>query len=138
MMHSNPQSNPLTLPDTAQKEHGQNGVNASQETPKEVALPAIPTPTTAEAKAPSAEPPAPEAKAETKIEEATDKKGKKEKDKGTKMVYSDNQISPEEKMAKLPRYAFVPNGKRETVLGAVGPAVAGVFTGSDDVLDRTG
>ena len=140
MMHSNQQSNPPTLPDATQKEHGQNVVNTSQELPKEVPLPAIPAPTTAEAKAPSAEPPAPEPKVETKTEEATDKKGKKEKekDKGTKMVYSDNQISPEEKMAKLPRYAFVPYRKGETALGAVGPAVAGAFTGSDNVLDRTG
>lgn len=38
---------------------------------------------------------------------AEDKKSKKDKDKG-KLVYSDNDISPEEKMAKLPRYAFVP------------------------------
>ena len=38
---------------------------------------------------------------------AEDKKSKKDKDKG-KLIYSDNDISPEEKMAKLPRYAFVP------------------------------
>ena len=38
--------------------------------------------------------------------EATEKKGKKEKDKNSKMVYSDNEISPEEKMAQLSRYAF--------------------------------
>lgn len=40
---------------------------------------------------------------------AEEKKGKKEKDKG-KLVYSDNDISPEEWMARLPRYAFVPSG----------------------------
>ena len=38
---------------------------------------------------------------------AEEKKGKKDKDKG-KLVYSDNDVSPEEKMAQLPRYAFVP------------------------------
>jgi hypothetical protein len=43
--------------------------------------------------------------------EATEKKPKKEKDKNMRMVYSDNEISPEEKMARLPRYAFVPDGK---------------------------
>ena len=37
------------------------------------------------------------------------KSAKKEKDKNTKLIYSDNEISPEEKMAQLPRYAFVPN-----------------------------
>ncbi|KAL9593546.1 MAG: hypothetical protein Q9219_007503 [cf. Caloplaca sp. 3 TL-2023] len=40
-----------------------------------------------------------------------EKKGKKEKDKNMKLVYSDNEVSPEEKMAQLPRYAFAPKGK---------------------------
>ena len=44
--------------------------------------------------------------------EAPEKKSKKE----MKMVYDDNEISPEEKMALLPRYAFVPEGKTETAL----------------------
>ncbi|KAB5549498.1 hypothetical protein GE09DRAFT_1126686 [Coniochaeta sp. 2T2.1] len=39
---------------------------------------------------------------------ATDKKGKKDKDKNSRMVYADTEVSPEEKMALLPRYAFVP------------------------------
>ena len=60
--------------------------------------------------------------------EAVEKKAKKEKDKNMKMVYSDNEVSPEEKMAKMPRYAFVPDGKDETVLvdATQAPAVAGV------------
>ena len=37
------------------------------------------------------------------------KAAKKDKDKSTKLIYSDNDISPEEKMAQLPRYAFVPS-----------------------------
>ena len=37
------------------------------------------------------------------------KVAKKDKDKATKLIYSDNEISPEEKMAQLPRYAFVPS-----------------------------
>ena len=36
---------------------------------------------------------------------------KKAKDKSMKLVYSDNEMSPEEKMAQLPRYAFTPEGK---------------------------
>lgn len=36
-------------------------------------------------------------------------KKEKEKEKEIKLVYSDNETSPEEKMAKLSRYAFVPN-----------------------------
>lgn len=35
---------------------------------------------------------------------AGDKKAKK----GQRMVYSDDNVSPEEQMAQLPRYAFVP------------------------------
>ena len=38
------------------------------------------------------------------------KKGKKDKDKNMKLMYSDNEVSPEEKMAKMPRYAFAPSG----------------------------
>ncbi|KAI4168691.1 MAG: hypothetical protein LQ343_006194 [Gyalolechia ehrenbergii] len=48
------------------------------------------------------------AKADGTLEE---KKGKKDKDKNMKLVYSDNDVSPEEKMAQLPRYAFAPEGK---------------------------
>ena len=36
-----------------------------------------------------------------------ERKGKKDKDKNSRMVYSDNEISPEEKMALLPRYALI-------------------------------
>lgn len=39
-----------------------------------------------------------------------EKKTKKEKDKNMKLVYSDNEVSPEEKMAQLPRYAFARAG----------------------------
>jgi hypothetical protein len=68
--------------------------------------------------------PAPEA---TEKAESVEKKSKKDKDKNTRMVYSDNEVSPEEKLAKLPRYAFVPENKEETVLAAVNevPGVAG-------------
>jgi hypothetical protein len=41
--------------------------------------------------------------------EAVEKKAKKE----MKMVYDDLEVSPEEKMALLPRFAFVPEGKTE-------------------------
>ena len=61
-------------------------------------------------KADAAAPGKSNAKAEDAQEE---KKGKKDKDKdkSIKLVYSDNEVSPEEKMAHLPRYAFVPEGK---------------------------
>lgn len=57
--------------------------------------------------------------------EATEKKAKK--DKPMRMIYSDNEVSPEEKMAKLPRYAFVPEEKNETALYDITeqPGVAG-------------
>lgn len=50
--------------------------------------------------------------AEKRAEEVQEeKKGRKEKDKNMRLVYSDNEVSPEEKMAHLPRYAFVPEQK---------------------------
>jgi hypothetical protein len=48
-----------------------------------------------------------------KAEEETggEKKSKKDKDKNSRMIYSDpEEISPEERMAMLPRYAFVAAG----------------------------
>ncbi|KAF4616232.1 hypothetical protein G7Y89_g15174 [Cudoniella acicularis] len=66
--------------------------------------------------------PAPEA---VEKPEPTEKKSKK--DKPMKMVYSDNEISPEEKMALMPRYAFVPDEKSEATLidANTVPGVAG-------------
>ena len=57
--------------------------------------------------------------------EAVEKKSKK--DKPMKMIYSDNDISPEEKMSKLPRYAYIPEVKTETSLvdAASVPGIAG-------------
>lgn len=55
------------------------------------------------------------AKAKTEAPKAQEpqeeKKSKKEKDKNMKLMYSDNEVSPEEKMAKMARYAFAPSGK---------------------------
>lgn len=57
-------------------------------------------------------------KVEHKVGELNEeKKSKKEKDKSTKLVYSDNEMSPEEKMAQMPRYAFAPNGMENNVSG---------------------
>jgi hypothetical protein len=41
-------------------------------------------------------------------EKEKERKPKKEKDKNLRLVYSDNEVSPEEKMAQLPRYSFIP------------------------------
>ena len=73
-------------------------------------------------------------KNEELAEEENGPKIKKEKDKekATKLVYSDKHLSPEEKMASLPRYAFVPTSKKEIVLGdATTPAVTGVVDPPD-------
>ncbi|QKX53503.1 uncharacterized protein TRUGW13939_00582 [Talaromyces rugulosus] len=69
-----------------------------------------------------------------------EKKTKKEKEKSkTRLVYSDNEISPEEKMAKLARYAYTPDHRVETVLqDATVPAVARPTTNSDDIIDASG
>ncbi|OKL59436.1 hypothetical protein UA08_05429 [Talaromyces atroroseus] len=69
-----------------------------------------------------------------------EKKAKKEKDKSKiRLVYSDNETSPEEKMATLPRYAYTPPHGADTVLSdATVPAVARPTTNSDDVIDASG
>ena len=64
-------------------------------------------------------------KLEAKAEEPQDeKKGKKEKN--MKLVYSDNEVSPEEKMAQLPRYAFVPSRKEGNMSGEATTSTASV------------
>ncbi|KEF55406.1 uncharacterized protein A1O9_08156 [Exophiala aquamarina CBS 119918] len=63
--------------------------------------------------APSAQSVVPLPSKDDVIEEKGAKKDK-EKPKSTRLVYSDNEISPEEKMALLPRYAFTPG--QETVV----------------------
>lgn len=40
-----------------------------------------------------------------------DKEGKEKTSKATRMVYTDNEISPEEKMALMAKYAYVPAQK---------------------------
>ena len=82
----------------------------------------VPTPP---APTPAAEPtPTPVPESAEKVE-AGEKKSKK--DKPIRMIYSDTELSPEERMAKMPRYAFVPQEKTETALVDVNaqPGVAG-------------
>ena len=79
--------------------------------------------------APSAQAPTPAAPSSAKKEatpEVAVKKEKKQKE-IPKMVYHDEEVSPEENMAKLPRYAFVPEKKDETTLVDANqvPGVAG-------------
>ena len=47
----------------------------------------------------------------SKVAEEKASKKEKEKNKATKLIYSDNDVSPEEKMARMPRYAFTPERK---------------------------
>ncbi|KAK3061012.1 hypothetical protein LTS18_007209, partial [Coniosporium uncinatum] len=51
---------------------------------------------------------------------------KKVKNTNIQLVYTDNDTSPEEKMFKMPKYAFTPHQAEETVLGEPTPAVTGV------------
>ncbi|KAJ5818450.1 hypothetical protein N7474_004041 [Penicillium riverlandense] len=75
--------------------------------------------------------------AAAKTAESTEKPAKKDKSKQTRMIYSDETISPEEKMARLPRYSFVPN-RKNTVLGELPAAVVtGAIRDSDTVIDPT-
>ncbi|OCK83938.1 hypothetical protein K432DRAFT_401558 [Lepidopterella palustris CBS 459.81] len=60
-----------------------------------------------------------------------------------RLVYTDNEMSPEEKMAKLARYAFVPDHAKETVLGVSNSAVTGAVNSilaaepTADMVDNT-
>ena len=75
--------------------------------------------------------------ADNQTEKKSKKEKEKEKDKGTKMIYSDNETCPEEKMAKLSRYAFNPQAREETVLGdAATAAVSGVERGYEAAYNQ--
>lgn len=64
-------------------------------------------------------------------------KPKKEKTKpAIRMVYNDDTLSPEEKMAQLPRYAYVPDQSTQTALSELpGNAIVGAIQESDTVID---
>lgn len=78
--------------------------------------------------------------ASTEDKDKEDKTAKKEKSKPTRLVFSDNEVSPEEKLARLSRYAFVPDLSGETVLGDATAAapVTGAVRGENDVVDGSG
>ncbi|KAI5199286.1 hypothetical protein E4T39_06301 [Aureobasidium subglaciale] len=61
--------------------------------------------------------------------------GSKKSKKATRLVYSDQEVSPEEKMAQMPRYAFTPDKGGETYLAPVEANVTGIVRGPDDVID---
>lgn len=97
-----------------QAELGIKPIKKENSNPPPTQAPAAPTPT------------APTPIKKEVIPEVAVKKSKKEKE-IPKMVYHDEEVSPEEKMAKLPRYAFVPEKKDETTLVDTNhvPGVAG-------------
>ncbi|KAJ5446428.1 Zinc finger BED-type predicted [Penicillium cf. griseofulvum] len=66
-------------------------------------------------------------------------KPKKEKTKpAIRMIYNDDTFSPEEKMAQLPRYAYVPDQSTQTALGELpGNVIVGAIQESDTVIDTT-
>lgn len=79
------------------------------------------------------------AQAESTPAAAPEKKARKEKDrdKAMQLVYGDNEVSPEEKMARLGKYAFDPKEhEEEAPLGPVEAAVTGPEVGENDVIDR--
>lgn len=80
---------------SASKQADDNAAVAATATPQ-------PQPTASAAAPAAAKGDAPEDKAEKKD---------KEKPKTTRLVYSDNETSPEEKMAMMPKYAFTPAQK---------------------------
>ena len=62
--------------------------------------------------------------------------GSKKSKKATRLVYSDQEVSPEEKMARLPKYAYTPDKGGETYLAPVEAEVTGPVHGPDDVADN--
>lgn len=54
---------------------------------------------------------------------AEEKATKKQKGKTTRLVYSETEISVEEKMASMPRYAFIPERDRLPSVGVTTIAV---------------
>ncbi|KAJ5543339.1 hypothetical protein N7535_005767 [Penicillium sp. DV-2018c] len=74
----------------------------------------------------------PEAAKGTEAKTANGTKPKKE----TRLVYNDETLSPEEKKAQLPQYAFVPDKRTSTALGELpANAVVGTIRESDTVQD---
>jgi hypothetical protein len=73
---------------------------------------------------------------ETATTDGSGKPAKKEKVKpAVRMIYNHDTLSPEERMAQLPRYAWKPE-PTETVLSEVpGSTVVGAIQDSDTVLD---
>ena len=80
----------------ASKQADDNAARAKSATPRpnETQATAAPQEDTAEAKAAKKE-----------------KDGKDKANKSTRLVYSDNEISPEEKMSRLAKYVFTPTHK---------------------------
>jgi hypothetical protein len=69
-------------------------------------------------------------------ETVEEKPSKKDKSKQSRLVYSDNETSPEEKMARLPRYAFAPDHRTETTLEELpSSAVVGTIRESETIVD---
>jgi hypothetical protein len=71
----------------------------------------------------------------TTKERSASLKKKKSKPAITRLVYSDDQESPEEKRAKWGKYAITLNDGPEFVEGEIGGAVTGVTVDEDTVLD---
>ncbi|KAJ5740487.1 hypothetical protein N7493_000359 [Penicillium malachiteum] len=69
--------------------------------------------------------------------DGTEKPSKKDKSKPTRMIYSDETTSPEEKMAQLPRYAFSRDRftQETTVVSELGAPVTGTIRDQDTVVD---
>lgn len=102
-------------------------INSAAQQSSQAQTQATPTPAPAPAPTESAK------ATPAKDEEAPKKKDKKGKP--TRLIYSDENVSPEEKMAGLPKYAYTPPRDEPTALGPVEAAVTGVQQGPDDVRD---
>ncbi|KAJ5285632.1 hypothetical protein N7524_000938 [Penicillium chrysogenum] len=70
--------------------------------------------------------------------EATSKPKKEKTKPAIRLVYNEDTLSPEEKMAQLPRHAYVPDRSTQTALSELpGNVIVGRIQESDTVLDTT-
>lgn len=99
-------------------------------------VPTVPYPGSATASAPAGATPAGEPEKSAPAEKAQSSKKAK---RPFRLVYSDEEISPEEKRAMLPKYKWTPPKKNgDTILAPVGEAMTGPVQDSDKVLDPSG
>lgn len=102
---------PGTVPEAPSAASINDLISSASKNADAAALASASKPNTPQPVAPTPPPAAAPAKDEPAEEKTAKKDKEKEKAKQTRLVYSDNEISPEEKLAMLPKYAYTPRQK---------------------------